>query len=168
MFVLMLNSETNIIVLLLILIAAVVPMLHAKYRRLFEANRKAMSKYIAWKTRCACNEDNLNYMSDRLAHFAAKVFGQEIPKYEDGTELRPGDVVTFIAILGGNSYEGIVDVNMNDMGEMENRCPVVLTVRDGGVNGSDRRFDFSQITGLKLTHRPECFHELMSSQKPES
>lgn len=152
-------------IIILILFAGITAAFFVKIRKLSTSYKEKSRKCAKWMTRCACMEDNQNYMADRLAHLAAKVFNRDIPTYADGTQLRPGDEVAFRAILGGNAFSGEVNVNINDEGEMEDRCPLIIKVFAQDIDDDDRTFDICQVMDLRLTHRPECFQELMASRK---
>lgn len=158
-------TKTTII---LALFAGIIAAFFIKIRKLSTSYKEKSRKCAKWMTRCACMEDNHNYMADRLAHLAAKTFNRDIPTYNDGTQLRPGDEVVFNAILGGNAFEGEVEVNINDEGEMEDRCPLIIRVFAQDIDNDDRTFDICQVRDLRLAHRPECFQELMSSRKNQN
>ena len=110
---------------------------------------------------CACNEDNLNFISDRFSHFAAEIFGRTIPKYSDGTDYRPGDIVEFVTVIGNRHYVGEIEVNINDEGQMPDRCPLNVRTIRGCQNEQERSFQLEQVKDIVLCHRPERFAELV-------
>ena len=113
----------------------------------------------------ACAEDNFNFAQNCLVRFASKIFNKPIPTYADGESWRPGDLVKFKTVLGDNTFKGEVEMNIDDEGMMQDRCPVVVRMLKASESDDERYFSVDQISDVKLVHRPEHFQEMIHENK---
>lgn len=98
--------------------------------------------------------ESSNTLQMVLARFAAEIYRKPIPNYDDGGQWRPGDVVEFKSVIGGNTFRGVVVVNIAPNGKMMDRTPLKIAVIEPGKVSTDREFQVGQVSGVRLLSSP--------------